>query len=105
MPRSSTSKRRVVAGERDRPDAGRRRAQWTKYQYLFDPDRWSSSTSPGPGPTWRRCGAGRHAGAGSPPRLSHGRWKTMSFMAALRCDRIEVPWVIEGPIDGAGFQL
>jgi hypothetical protein len=29
----------------------------------------------------------------------------MSFMAALRCDRIEVPWVIEGPIDGAGFQL
>src|SRR6185369_4252410 len=29
---------------------------------------WSSSTRPGPRPTWRRCGAGRPGGSGSPPR-------------------------------------
>ena len=29
---------------------------------------WSSSTRPGPRPTWRRCGAGRRAAPGSQPR-------------------------------------
>ena len=30
---------------------------------------WSSSTRPGPGPTWRPCGDGRRAGADFPPRF------------------------------------
>ena len=30
---------------------------------------WSSSTRPGPGPTWRHCGDGRRAATGSPPRF------------------------------------
>ena len=29
----------------------------------------------------------------------------MTFLAALRHDRIEAPWVIEGPIDGESFRL
>jgi phosphatidylethanolamine-binding protein (PEBP) family uncharacterized protein len=29
----------VVAGERDRPDIARRRAQWTKYQDRIEPER------------------------------------------------------------------
>jgi hypothetical protein len=31
--------------------------------------------------------------------VPHGRWQTMSFMAALRHNRITAPWFIEGPID------
>jgi transposase len=27
----------------------------------------------------------------------------MTFLAALRCDRIEAPWVLDGPIDGESF--
>lgn len=27
----------------------------------------------------------------------------MTFLAALRADRIDAPWVIDGPIDGASF--
>ena len=38
-PRSSASKKSVVAGERDRPDVARRRAQWTKYQGRIEPER------------------------------------------------------------------
>ena len=30
---------------------------------------WSSSTRPGPGPTWRPCGDGRRAGTDCPPRF------------------------------------
>src|SRR6201999_4343665 len=39
MPRSSASKKSVVAGERDRPDVARRRSQWTKYQDRIDAGR------------------------------------------------------------------
>jgi len=28
----------------------------------------------------------------------------MTFLAALRHDRIDAPWVVDGPIDGAAFQ-
>ena len=32
------------------------------------------------------------------------RTKTMTFLAALRHDRIDAPWFIEGPIDGVSFR-
>jgi transposase len=34
-----------------------------------------------------------------------GHWKTMTFIAALRHDRISAPWVIDGPINGELFTL
>lgn len=30
-------------------------------------------------------------------------WQTMTFIAALRCDRIDAPCVFDGPINGRGF--
>ena len=38
-------------------------------------------------------------------KVPHGRWKTTTFLAALRHDRIDAPWFIEGPIDGESFRL
>ena len=35
----------------------------------------------------------------------YGHWKTLTFIAALRHDRIEAPWVIDGPINGELFTL
>jgi transposase len=32
-----------------------------------------------------------------------GRWKTMTFIAALRCDRIDAPCLFDGPINGQTF--
>jgi transposase len=37
-------------------------------------------------------------------KVPHGRWKTTTFLAALRHDRIEAPWLLEGPIDGESFR-
>ena len=34
-----------------------------------------------------------------------GRWQTMTFLAALRCDRLTAPCVIDGPINGELFRL
>jgi transposase len=35
--------------------------------------------------------------------VPHGHWKTLTFLAALRHDRIDAPWVIDGPINGELF--
>jgi len=35
----------------------------------------------------------------------YGHWKTLTFIAALRHDRIDAPWVIDGPINGELFLL
>jgi transposase len=46
------------------------------------------------------CARGRRLAA----KIPHGHWKTMTFLAALRCDRIEAPWVLDGPINGQSFR-
>ncbi len=37
-------------------------------------------------------------------RHPYGYWKTMTFIAALRHDRVEAPWVLNEPINGQAFQ-
>ena len=34
----------------------------------------------------------------------HGRWRTMTFLAALRCDGLTAPCVFDGPINGECFR-
>ena len=36
-------------------------------------------------------------------RVPHGHWKALTFIGALRHDRIDAPWVIDGPINGDIF--
>jgi transposase len=38
-------------------------------------------------------------------RAPFGHWKTLTFIAALRHDRIDAPWMIDGPINGEMFCL
>ena len=82
----------------------RRRAQWRSYQSRIDPERLvfidetSAKTNMAPLRGWAPRGARLTA------KLPHGRWKTMTFVAALHHDRIDAPWLLEGPIDGDSFQ-
>ena len=36
-------------------------------------------------------------------KAPYGRWRTLTFLAALRHDRIDAPCVIDGPINGDRF--
>ncbi len=36
--------------------------------------------------------------------VPHGHWQTSTFLAALRCDRLTAPCVVDGPINGLTFQ-
>jgi transposase len=50
--------------------------------------------------THGRCARGRRLVAKAP----HGRWRTLTFLAALRHDRIDAPCVLDGPINGQSFR-
>ena len=93
----------MVAGERDRPDIERRRAQWTKYQDRIEPERLVFIDE-----TWTKTNMASlrgwaPRGARLTDKVPHGHWKTMTFVAALRHDRIAAPWLLDGPIDGETF--
>ena len=48
---------------------------------------------------------GRCARRRTPRRQApFGRWQTLTFLAALRCDGLTAPCVIDGPINGASFR-
>ena len=83
----------------------RRRARWRTHQgrieasrLVFIDETWiKTNMAPlrGWGPRGRRLRA----------YAPHGHWKTLTFIAALRCDRIDAPFVFDGPINGEAFQL
>ena len=50
--------------------------------------------------THGRCARGRRLIA----KVPHGRWRTLTFLAALRHDRIDAPCVLDGPINGVSFR-
>jgi transposase len=83
----------------------RKRARWKAYQgrivssrlAFIDETAVKTNMAPlrGWGPKGRRLN-------GYAP---HGHWKTLTFIAALRHDRIDAPWVIDGPINRQTFLL
>ena len=49
--------------------------------------------------THGRCAVGQRL----VDKVPYGHWKTLTFIAALRCDRITAPCVFDGPINGLSF--
>ncbi len=83
----------------------RRRERWLKYQPHIDPARlvfidetWIK-TNMAPLRGWSPCGE-RLIG-----HAPFGHWRTTTFLAALRNDRIDAPWMIDGPINGERFRV
>ena len=99
----SASKKTLFAAEQGRPKIARRREQWKKYQGRLDPRRlvfidetWAK-TNMTPIRGWSRRGSKLIA------KAPFGQWKTLTFLAALRHDRIDAPCVLDGPINGQLF--
>ena len=93
-------KKTVLPAEQSRRDIAFKHARWKADQHKLDPRRvifideaWIK-TNMAPLRGWSL--RGQHLDA----RVVHGHWKTLTFIAALRHDRIEAPWVIDGPING-----
>jgi len=72
------------------------RRRWNPAQLVFLDETWASTNMArryGRAPRGQRCVAA----------VPHGHWKTTTFIAGLRHDRITAPLVLDGPMDGAAF--
>ena len=82
----------------------RRRVRWKQYQGGIDPkrlvfiDETSAKTNMAPMRGWGKRGDRVKA------KAPFGHWNTMTFLAALRHDRIDAPWVFDGPINAEVFR-
>jgi transposase len=81
----------------------RQRERWRRHQGKIDPNRlvfidetWVK-TNMAPLRGWGQRGARLIA------HVPHGHWRTMTFIAALRSDRIDAPWVLNGPVNANAF--
>jgi len=63
---------------------------------VFIDETWTK-TNMAPLRGWCRRGARLNA------KVPHGHWQTMTFLAALRHDRVDAPCLFDGPINGESF--
>ena len=101
----SFKRKTPVAEERDRPDVKRRRERWRRHQRGIDPRRLVFVDE-----TWLEANMAPLRGWGRkekrlPGKASFGHWNTSTFIAALRHDRIDAPWVLDGPVNGEAFRV
>jgi transposase len=102
--RASASKKTLFAIEQGRADVARRRKRWQAWQGRLDPKRLVFIDE-----TWIKTNMAPLRGWGPKGKrlrgfAPHGRWRTMTFLAALRCDGLTAPCVFDGPINGECFR-
>ena len=64
---------------------------------VFVDETWTK-TNMAPLRGWGRLGERVRA------KAPYGHWNTMTFVAALRHDRIDAPWLVDRPMNGAIFR-
>lgn len=81
----------------------RKRERWRRHQHRLDPRRLVFIDE-----TWAKTNMTRTHGRSLRgerlvAKVPHGRWRTLTFIAALRHDRITAPIVFDQPINGETF--
>jgi len=98
------SKKTLLALERARADIARRRQRWRSWQANLDPHRLVFIDE-----TWIKTNMTPLRGWGQKGErvrgfAPHGHWQTLTFLGALRCDRLTAPCLFDGPINGECFR-
>jgi transposase len=102
--RDCGSKKTLFALEQARADVARRRRRWRSWQTSLDPERLVFIDE-----TWIKTNMAPLRGWGPKGErlrafVPHGHWRTLTFLGALRCDRLTAPCVFDGPINGESFR-
>ena len=97
-------KKTLFALEQTRADVARRRQRWRSWQVGLYPERLVFIDE-----TWIKTNMAPLRGWGPKGKrlrgfAPHGHWHTLTFLGALRCDRLTAPCVFDGPIDGECFR-
>jgi len=96
-------KKTLEASERARADVARARLLWDWLRRRLDIRKLIFLDE-----TWLKTNMARlyawaRRGLRAIARVPHGRWRTTTFIAGLRCDRIVAPMLLDGAMDGAAF--
>ena len=94
----------MLPAEQTRPDVARKRGRWKAHQGRIDPRRLVFIDE-----TWVKTNMAPLRGWGPKGKrlrsfAPHGHWRTLTFLGALRCDRLTAPCVFDGPINGQCFR-
>lgn len=102
--RGNRSKKTLFAAEQHRPDVVRRRERWQRAKRHLDPARLVFIDE-----TWIKTNMAPIRGWGQKGKrllgfAPDGRWRTLTFLAALRLEALTEPCVVDGPINGTIFR-
>jgi transposase len=102
--RGCGSKKTLFALEQARANVARRRQRWRSWQGGLDPRRLVFLDE-----TWIKTNMAPLRGWGLKGKrlrsfAPHGHWRTLTFLGALRHDRLTAPCVFDGPINGQSFR-
>ncbi|MGS1097739.1 IS630 family transposase [Aquamicrobium terrae] len=97
-------KKTLFALEQARADIARRRQRWRSLQAGLDPRRLVFIDE-----TWIKTNMAPLRGWGPKGKrlrgfAPHGHWRTLTFLGALRWNRLTAPCVFDGPINGQCFR-
>jgi transposase len=98
----SFKKKSLRAAEQERVDVARARRRWMREQGMFDPARLvfiDETTSTYMVRLRGRCRRGERLIS----RVPQGHWKTITFVAGLRHNKMVAPFVVDGPMTRATF--
>jgi len=96
-------KKSLRAAEQDRPDVAAARKALQKQQPRLDVKRLVFIDETAVSTTITRLYGRAPVGERLVAKVPHGNWKTITFTAALRHDRVTAPFVLEGPMTGEMF--
>lgn len=107
--KKSASKKTAHASEQERPDVQAARAVWRKRQIWLaaHPEKIGNIVfidETGINTKMARLRGRCRRGLRMVASIPHGHWKTMTFIAGLRCDGLTAPWVVDGAMNGDAFE-
>jgi len=100
---ASHSKKSLQAAERQRADVARARRRWIREQGLLDPARLVFIDETAVSTNMVRLRGRAPRGVRLVSHVPLGHWETLTFVAALRHDRMTAPMVIKGAMNQQTF--
>lgn len=92
------------AAEQDRPDVAAARRALRRRQTILDPRKLVFLDETSVSTTITRLYGRAPRGQRLVQKVLHGNWKTLTFIAALRHDRVTAPFVLQGAMNGETFK-
>jgi len=97
-----------MASERERADVAEKRRIWSEKRQprmRLEPTRLVFIDETAVATNLVRLRGRSVRGERLPAQAPFGHWKTQTFIAALRCDRLTAPWIVDGAMDRTAFNL